>query len=157
MGSPFTPRYPQPVTIEHLTQLEPDTLTAELTRLSNSISHLRRSNLEILRFCTSGEEGGEGGGEEGLDRETRDEFEATVRENEVTIARQEERQLMIRLALERKLGVDATNTHYELATGTSTAAVSTTMAPRTTDSARRAETRGDVSESEESTTGGVYL
>ncbi|KAL8287345.1 hypothetical protein RQP46_003797 [Phenoliferia psychrophenolica] len=120
----FTPLHSQPVSVASLVALEPDTLTAEISRLQNSIAHLERSNRELLDFLhppPTGALGGAGAGagqawddEEALDEETKREFELSIEENRVTIARQEERLVMIRLAMEQKLGVDATNNHYDV-------------------------------------------
>ncbi|KAK4704756.1 hypothetical protein P7C70_g1453, partial [Phenoliferia sp. Uapishka_3] len=122
--SSFTPKHSQPVSVSSLVELEPDTLSAEITRLQNSISHLKRSNQELYDFIHP-PDGAEG--EEELDEETRKEFEESVRENAVTIARQEERILMVRLAMERKLGVDATNSHYDLITNAAPVAKKNTL------------------------------
>lgn len=49
--------------------------TAEVTRLQNSVKHLRRSNDELKAFCEGGEE----------ELETKAEFEQSMRENEETM------------------------------------------------------------------------
>lgn len=98
--SAFSPQHDQPVTLSQLNQLEPGLLTdgttlieaflsskltrswQEVSRLQNSISHLQRSNAELLDFLrppTTTD------GEEELDDETRSEFEQSIAENEVTV------------------------------------------------------------------------
>ncbi|GAA5822551.1 hypothetical protein JCM11251_006376 [Rhodosporidiobolus azoricus] len=112
----YTPKHPQPVTLAQLRQLEPELLSNEITRLQNSIQHLERSNDELREFA------GDGGGEDDeVDEESKAEFEAAIRENEETIAAQNERLHMIRLALEEQVGVDAENPHYNLSSTASTA------------------------------------
>ncbi|GEM10231.1 hypothetical protein Rt10032_c10g4248 [Rhodotorula toruloides] len=54
----------------------------------------------------------EQGGTE-VDEDSVREFAAAIKENEETIAAQQERITMIRLALEEKIGVDAANPHYQ--------------------------------------------
>ncbi|KAK4046704.1 hypothetical protein OIV83_005907 [Microbotryomycetes sp. JL201] len=100
----FTPRHEQPVTFETLRQLEPELLTAEVGRLQNSIQHLERSNAELEEFAATED-----------DDDDRRELQLAVTENLQTIASQKERLVMIRLALQDKLGVDAGNAHYDLA------------------------------------------
>ncbi|GAA5910507.1 hypothetical protein JCM5296_003681 [Sporobolomyces johnsonii] len=111
----FTPRYDQPVTLRDLSQLEPELLSAEIARLQNSIAHLRRSNDELRAFLQ------QEGDDEGLDQETRKEFEDCVGENEETILRQTERIEMLRLALEAQVGVSAANPHYDALSSSSSA------------------------------------
>ncbi|GAA5907178.1 hypothetical protein JCM6882_008384 [Rhodosporidiobolus microsporus] len=105
----YTPKHPQPVSLAALRQLEPELLSNEITRLQNSVQHLERSNDELRAFAAGGGEDDE------VDEESKGEFEAAVRENEETIAAQKERLHMICLALEEKVGVDASNPHYNLA------------------------------------------
>ncbi|POY69888.1 hypothetical protein BMF94_7112 [Rhodotorula taiwanensis] len=110
----YKPRHAQPVTLAQLRQLEPELLTNEIARLENSVQHLEASNVELKQWAgmTTGAETAESHDE--VDEETRREFAEAAHENEETIASQRERLSMIRLVLEEKIGVDATNPHYEL-------------------------------------------
>ncbi|KAI5480967.1 hypothetical protein MNV49_006777 [Pseudohyphozyma bogoriensis] len=112
--SDFIPRHQQPVTLAQLNQLEPELLTQEISRLRNSISHLQRSNKELDEFLNPPE----GAQDDELDDETREELRKSIEENDETIASQEERMEMIRIALQNQLGVDAANSHYDVAAST---------------------------------------
>ncbi|GAA5902837.1 uncharacterized protein JCM6883_007258 [Sporobolomyces salmoneus] len=101
MASTFRPQHDQPVTLAELSTLEPELLVNEISRLENSLKHLKRSNEELKEFIEVED-----------DEETKAEFVNTVFENQETIAKQEERIQMIRLALEEQIGVQASNSHY---------------------------------------------
>lgn len=72
--SHFTPKHSQPVTLDALLELEPAILTAEISRLDNSIGHLLRSNQDLAEA--------EMQEEDGVDREV---FADARRENEVVM------------------------------------------------------------------------
>ncbi|ORY76863.1 hypothetical protein BCR35DRAFT_292372 [Leucosporidium creatinivorum] len=148
----FIPVHDQPVTLAALKELEPEILTAEVARLQNSIKHLERSNEELKTFCSEADD-------EDLDDDSRREFEQSVKENEETIASQKERMVMLRLALESQLGVDATNSHYTIAgadsatPSTATLEAPTSTAATPTPSAPNGITELEGGEEE----GGLYL
>ncbi|GJN92832.1 hypothetical protein Rhopal_005870-T1 [Rhodotorula paludigena] len=132
----YTPRFEQPVSLAQLRAIrEPELLVNEIARLENSIQHLERSNRELRAFLEPASSGqgaspavGADEEDDELDEETKAEFTASVKENEETIARQQERITMIRLALEEQVGVDAANPHYGLA-GSTTAPTPAPAAP----------------------------
>ncbi|GAA5989270.1 hypothetical protein JCM11641_003857 [Rhodosporidiobolus odoratus] len=118
----YSPRHPQPVTLPELRQLEPELLTAEVSRLQNSIQHLEQSNVELGEFAREARD------EEG-DSEGAGEMDSAREENEGTIAAQRERITMIRLVLEEKIGVDASNPHYQLPSSSSSYSASAMSGP----------------------------
>ncbi|KAL7416942.1 hypothetical protein BDY24DRAFT_330147, partial [Mrakia frigida] len=81
----FTPKYPQPFTLAEALDLDPSVITEEISRLQNSLTNLRSSNVALLQYLH----------DEGEDRDLRE----SVHENELTIASQEERIDMLRVAL----------------------------------------------------------
>ncbi|GAA5988727.1 hypothetical protein JCM5350_001996 [Sporobolomyces pararoseus] len=151
MSSSFRPQYDQPVTLRELSTLEPELLVngrltseqwcdgfKEISRLENSIKHLKRSNEELQDFLHDEE-----------DEETKAEFVNTVFENQETIARQEERIRMIRIALEDQIGVQATNSHYTNA-GSTTRSNLNSSSTQSTSTTTRSST---AEEEEEEVTG----
>ncbi|GAA6060202.1 hypothetical protein JCM10212_002281 [Sporobolomyces blumeae] len=103
----FRPVHQHPVTLAELSRLEPELLSNEIARLENSIRHLRRSNDEVIEFL-DGDEASD------LDGDSRAEFVDSVRDNDETIATQQERIAMIRISLEEQIGVQASNSHYSV-------------------------------------------
>lgn len=75
-------------------------MSLEVQRLLNSVQHLLRSNTELVAFLI----------EDGDDEE----FNESIQENETTIKAQQERLEMIRIVLQDKLGIEATNSHYAI-------------------------------------------
>ncbi|GAA5964646.1 hypothetical protein JCM3765_007655 [Sporobolomyces pararoseus] len=138
MASTFRPQYDQPVTLAELSTLEPELLVNEISRLENSLKHLNRSNEELQEFLNEEE-----------DEETKAELVNTVFENQETIARQEERIRMIRIALEEQIGVQATNSHYTNAGSTTT--TSSNPSTQSTSTTTRPATAGEDEEEEEVT------
>ncbi|GAA5860657.1 hypothetical protein JCM3774_006242 [Rhodotorula dairenensis] len=115
----YTPRHAQPVTLAQLRQLEPELLTGEIARLENSMQHLEASNAELRLWgglSPVDDDDRTSAAAEDFDEDSKRDFAEAVKENEETIASQRERLTMIRLALEEKIGVDATNPHYERTT-----------------------------------------
>ncbi|GAA6016197.1 hypothetical protein JCM11491_003766 [Sporobolomyces phaffii] len=139
VNSTFRPRHDQPVTLAELSTIEPELLVNEITRLKNSLKHLRRSNDELEEFAREED-----------DAETKAEFVNTVFENRETISKQEERIEMIRLALEEQIGVQATNGHYA-SSRESDHPTSLSAAPTTTAAGAAAEAVGEAEDDEEVT------
>ncbi|KAK8854606.1 hypothetical protein IAR55_003345 [Kwoniella newhampshirensis] len=100
---PFTPKHPQPFTLEEAMQLEVETLTTEINRLTNSIQHLSRTQDELTSYLRS---------EEGRSDPDTTEVEQAVEENEEVIASQSERISLITIALRNKLGGETRLEHY---------------------------------------------
>ncbi|GAA5977548.1 hypothetical protein JCM10908_005012 [Rhodotorula pacifica] len=121
----YAPRHAQPVTLAQLRQLEPELLTGEIARLENSIQHLEASNVELREWAGIGTATTTSTQDDEIDEDSKREFAEAVRENEETIASQQERLTMIRLALEEKIGVDAANPHYERASARQSTAAAT--------------------------------
>lgn len=65
------------VTLEALRGLSPDTLASEITRVQNSVAHLRRSNDEMEALAS-----GMGEESEGLDESDRRELKVACEEND---------------------------------------------------------------------------
>ncbi|KAF8268218.1 hypothetical protein EI94DRAFT_1829598 [Lactarius quietus] len=83
-----------PVIITSASQLDPTTITDEITRLQNSLRHLKRTQDE-LRAYSDGPE-----------------LALALRENDAVIASQEERIYMLNMALIEN-GVISSSGHYE--------------------------------------------
>lgn len=77
----YNPRYPQPFTLEQAIALDPEVASDEIGRLQNSIVHLRRTQNELKDYME--------------DPDVRQ----AVEENKVTLASQDERIFMLKLAL----------------------------------------------------------
>ncbi|KAH7887675.1 hypothetical protein F5I97DRAFT_869032 [Phlebopus sp. FC_14] len=93
----FHPRYPQPFTFDQAIALDPAVASDEIVRLQNSLSHLKRSQHELKEYL------------QGLASPQEDpEVGQAIKENETTIASQDERIFMLKLAL----------THHGLPDGT---------------------------------------
>lgn len=109
--STFSPKHDQPFTISEASELEVETLTSEVSRLRNSISHLLSSNEEILLFIDEEKQGQKPAERAGGDEEA--EMLAVVQENEQVIESQEERIQMVKAALVLKIGYDPTSSVEE--------------------------------------------
>jgi len=84
----YNPRYPQPFTLTQAIALDPEVAWDEIARLRNSLLHLRRSQTELQEYL-----------QELAAEEVDLEVSQAVKENEITIASQDERIFMLKLAL----------------------------------------------------------
>jgi len=91
----YHPKYLQPFSFSEALKLDPTTVTDEITRLQNSLKHLKRTQDE-LRAYSDGPELAE-----------------VLRENDAVIASQEERVYMLNMTLIEK-GVISSSGHNEL-------------------------------------------
>lgn len=144
---PFEPKHSHPFTLfEATTILDVSTLTTEISRLENSIAHLRRTNDELRAFEA-----------EEQDVQERKELADVARENELTVEAQTERIEMCRRALVDKLGYDPTSGSKAVAEQTAVIAGPTanagdfTRAPPASQQAQSATTEEPASEE------GVFL
>ncbi|THH32889.1 hypothetical protein EUX98_g1279 [Antrodiella citrinella] len=95
----YVPRYPQPFTVGQAVMLDVPTITEEISRIGNSLEHLRRTQSELL---------------EALAEDPDDpDFRKAYEENEDVIGSQAERVSMLQLALTEK-GIP-TSSHYDIA------------------------------------------
>ncbi|KAG2070797.1 hypothetical protein BDR04DRAFT_1017929 [Suillus decipiens] len=92
----FIPRHPQPFTFQQAISFDPEVSADEIGRLQNSISHLRRTQEELQEYA-----------------EDPDVAQA-IKENNQTLASQDERIFMLRLALTQRGASNATSAHYDL-------------------------------------------
>jgi len=100
----YHPKHPQPFSFSDALKLDPATITEEITRLQNSLRHLKRTQDE-LRAYSDGPE-----------------LAQVLRENDAVIESQEERVYMLNMALIEK-GVVTSGSHYELTQPPTAAAV----------------------------------
>ncbi|GAA96050.1 uncharacterized protein L969DRAFT_103224 [Mixia osmundae IAM 14324] len=99
----YVPRYPQPTTLAKLRTQDVGVLSDEIARLRHSIAHLERSQIDLETHLTESDE-----------VEEQAVYESAIKENETTIAAQNERIWMVRLAMQSKLGFDpGANPHYD--------------------------------------------
>jgi len=98
----FTPRYNQPFTLGEAIQLDISVITEEISRLHNSLLHLRRTQAELQAAAEA---------------EPDPEFTKAIEENEVVIGSQEERISILRMALTER-GVRM-GSHYDINPATS--------------------------------------
>ncbi|KAG7096848.1 hypothetical protein E1B28_004256 [Marasmius oreades] len=96
----YQPRYPQPFTFSDAIQLDVSTITEEISRLQNSLLHLRKTQ-EFLREVMDSDP-----------KEIDVEVKAALEENQQVILAQEERIMMLKLALAEKGSV--MGKHYDL-------------------------------------------
>ncbi|KAH9045569.1 hypothetical protein EDB85DRAFT_1848629, partial [Lactarius pseudohatsudake] len=89
----YHPKHPQPFSFSDALKFDVATITEEITRLQNSLRHLKRTQDE-LRTYSDGPE-----------------LAQVLRENEAVIASQEERVSMLNMALIEK-GVVTSGSHY---------------------------------------------
>ncbi|RXK35549.1 hypothetical protein M231_07181 [Tremella mesenterica] len=101
MTTTYNPKYPQPFTLAEAIELDVSTILAEISRLRNSLHHLEDSQRQLKDFLLVEDEGSEG------------EMRRAIVDNEVTIATQQERIILLRLALQNKVGEEALK-HYGL-------------------------------------------
>jgi len=90
----YRPKHPQPFSFSDALKFDPATITEEISRLENSLKHLKRTQDELGAHSDDPE------------------LAQALRENEAVIASQEERISMLNLALTEK-GVVASVGHYE--------------------------------------------
>ncbi|KAF8259651.1 hypothetical protein EI94DRAFT_1615027 [Lactarius quietus] len=90
----YHPKHLQPFSFSEALKLDPTTITDEITRLQNSLRHLKRTQDE-LRAYSDGPE-----------------LALALRENDAVIASQEERIYMLNMALIEN-GVISSSGHYE--------------------------------------------
>ncbi|OAX35669.1 hypothetical protein K503DRAFT_771981 [Rhizopogon vinicolor AM-OR11-026] len=91
----FTPRHPQPFTFQQAISFDPEVSADEITRLQNSISHLKRTQEELKEYADDPD------------------VAQAIKENSETLASQDERIFMLKLALSQH-GASTNSTHYEL-------------------------------------------
>ncbi|KIJ20238.1 hypothetical protein PAXINDRAFT_166346 [Paxillus involutus ATCC 200175] len=84
----YNPRYPQPFTLDQAIALDPAVAWDEIARLRNSLLHLKRTQEELQEYSR----------ELAPSEEDPDVCQA-MKENEITIASQDERIFIIKLAL----------------------------------------------------------
>lgn len=77
----YNPRYPQPFTLEQAIALDPEVASDEIGRLQNSIVHLQRTQNELKDYTEDSD------------------VRQAIEENKVTMASQDERIFMLKLAL----------------------------------------------------------
>ncbi|KAH8105888.1 hypothetical protein BXZ70DRAFT_400100 [Cristinia sonorae] len=93
----YTPRYPQPFTVAQAAQLDVPVITEEISRIENSLDHLKRTQVDL---------------EEALKEDPDDtDFRKAHEENEDVIGSQKERISMLQMALAEK-GIP-TSSHYD--------------------------------------------
>ncbi|KZP32978.1 hypothetical protein FIBSPDRAFT_943943 [Athelia psychrophila] len=95
----YTPRYPQPFSLEQAIHLEVPIISEEITRLQHSLQHLKSTQEELREYVAS-------------ESQPDPELVAAIVENEGVIGSQEERITILRLALSHK-GIPTSN-HYNL-------------------------------------------
>ncbi|KAH7921828.1 hypothetical protein BV22DRAFT_974613, partial [Leucogyrophana mollusca] len=84
----FVPRYPQPFSLEEAILFDPAVTSDEIARLQNSMAHLERTQDELKEYLAS------------LASPSEDpEVAQALKENDTTIASQDERIFMLKLAL----------------------------------------------------------
>ncbi|KAG1906503.1 uncharacterized protein F5891DRAFT_1002610 [Suillus fuscotomentosus] len=92
----FTPCHPQPFTFQQAISFDPEVSADEISRLQNSISHLKRTQEELQEY--------------GDDPD----IAQAIKENNQTLASQDERIFMLKLALTQRGASNATGAHYDL-------------------------------------------
>ncbi|KAF8484924.1 hypothetical protein DFH94DRAFT_717006 [Russula ochroleuca] len=90
----YRPKHPQPFSLSEALKFDPATITEEISRLQNSLQHLRRTQDELRSHSDDPE------------------LSLALQENEAVIASQAERISMLNIALNEK-GVVASGDHYE--------------------------------------------
>ncbi|KAN0131469.1 hypothetical protein V8E53_010846 [Lactarius tabidus] len=91
----YHPKHPQPFSFSEALKLDPTTIADEITRLQNSLKHLKRTQDE-LRAYSDGPE-----------------LAQILRENDAVIASQEERIYMLNMVLIER-GVISSSGHNEI-------------------------------------------
>ncbi|KAG2746550.1 hypothetical protein P692DRAFT_20782897 [Suillus brevipes Sb2] len=92
----FTPCHPQPFTFQQAISFDPEVSADEIGRLQNSISHLKRTQEELQEYAEDPD------------------IAQAIKENNETIASQDERIFMLKLALTQRGASNATSAHYDL-------------------------------------------
>ncbi|KAG2149126.1 uncharacterized protein EDB93DRAFT_1043164, partial [Suillus bovinus] len=100
----FTPCHPQPFTFQQAISFDPEVSADEISRLQNSISHLKRTQEELQEYADDPD------------------VAQAIKENNQTLsigtcvhrASQDERIFMLKLALTQRGASNATSAHYDL-------------------------------------------
>ncbi|KAG1816324.1 uncharacterized protein BJ212DRAFT_1354137 [Suillus subaureus] len=92
----FTPCHPQPFTFQQAISFDPEVSADEIGRLQNSISHLKRTQEELQEYAEDPD------------------IAQAIKENNQTLASQDERIFMLKLALTQHGASNATSAHYDL-------------------------------------------
>ncbi|KAG1775849.1 hypothetical protein EV702DRAFT_1113371 [Suillus placidus] len=92
----FTPCHPQPFTFQQAISFDPEVSADEISRLQNSISHLKRTQEELQEYAQDPD------------------IAQVIKENNQTLASQDERIFMLKLALTQRGASNATSAHYDL-------------------------------------------
>lgn len=133
----FIPHYAQPFTLAEAVNLDIAVITEEITRLQNSLWHLQQTQKTLLEYIEA---------ERSADVDP--EITKALEENKTVIGSQEERILMLKLALTEK-GVHYSS-HFDLGSSTATspipALVSVQPAPTTTTATNAPRTAPDEDE-----------
>jgi len=96
----YTPRHSQPFTLEQAILLDVVIISEEITRLQNSLQHLKKTQEELREHVATSSP-------------PDPDFIEAIAENEDVIGSQEERVMMLRLALAHK-GASTSSGHYDL-------------------------------------------
>ncbi|EGO01886.1 hypothetical protein SERLA73DRAFT_166398 [Serpula lacrymans var. lacrymans S7.3] len=100
----FSPRYSQPFTLEEAIHLDLPVITEEIARLENSLLHLGQTQEELREYT------------KGPPPSSQDpDILQAIEENEITIGSQQERVLMLKLALTHKGVPESSGAHYDFA------------------------------------------
>jgi len=87
----FVPRFAQPFTLAEAAKLDVSVITEEIARLENSLRHLQQTQCDLHEYMVNA-------GPERADPEIKAAFD----ENKIVIGSQQERILMLKLALSSK-------------------------------------------------------
>ncbi|KAF8076489.1 hypothetical protein FPV67DRAFT_1471778 [Lyophyllum atratum] len=115
----FIPRYAQPFTLAEAVRLDVAVITEEITRLQNSLQHLKQTQTTLQEYIEAESPG-----------DVDPEITQALEENKTVVGSQEERILMLKLALSEK-GVHYSS-HFDLQPSSTTPAVLPTSAQPTT-------------------------
>ncbi|RDB22810.1 hypothetical protein Hypma_010086 [Hypsizygus marmoreus] len=107
----FRPRYPQPFTLAEATLFDVAVITEEISRLQNSLQRLKETQDHLREYV-----------EKEAPADVDPEITKALEENEDVIGSQEERVLILKLALSEK-GIHM-GSHYDLGPKTDTSSVS---------------------------------
>ncbi|KAG6873759.1 hypothetical protein C0995_011578 [Termitomyces sp. Mi166 len=103
----FIPRYAQPFTLAEAIKLDVAVITEEITRLQNSLQHLKQTQTTLREYIN-----------EEPSHDVDPEITKALEENKTVIGSQEERIFILKLALSEK-GVHY-GSHYDINSGAST-------------------------------------
>ncbi|KIY49299.1 hypothetical protein FISHEDRAFT_23280, partial [Fistulina hepatica ATCC 64428] len=98
----YTPRYRQPFTLAHAIRLDVAVINEEISRLENSLKHLRETQDLLAQEQTREAE---------IGAEPDHEVIHAIEENKIVIGAQEERISMLRMAMTVK-GASSNSGHY---------------------------------------------